>query len=391
MLITRARLEEEEQERLAPYAWKAVLSAGRKHAEEPHPFLTAYQRDTARIIHSAAFRRLEYKTQVFLNGTGDRLRTRVTHTIEVVSISRTIARALSLNEDLTEAIALAHDLGHAPFGFPGEEMLNGLMKSFGGFEHNAQSLRIVQLLEPAFPDFHGLNLSTEVIDGLRKHEAFHPGVKGEHSPSLEAQIVGIADDIACFSHDLDDGLEAGLLQPEQLEKLTLWAQAAADFETTTSETYHYRIVRRLVTRLVADVIESSSELIDAASPKSVADVAEQLKPLIAHSASVGRAAAQLRKFLHQNLYSHPKVEDINHKACVMLKNVFDAYVSCPSLLEKSSIARIKKEGLQRTVCDYLSAMTDRSLMDEHKHLFLQEGMVRALRGNREVFTRRLKE
>ncbi|HEY5894518.1 MAG TPA: deoxyguanosinetriphosphate triphosphohydrolase [Chthoniobacterales bacterium] len=391
MLRTRAQLEEEEEQRLAPYAWKAAHSIARKHAEDPHPFLTNYQRDTARIIHSAAFRRLEYKTQVFLSGTGDRLRTRLTHTMEVVSISRMIARALMLNEDLTEAIALAHDLGHAPFGFPGEEMLNGLMEDFGGFEHNAQSLRIVQLLEPAFPNFNGLNLSAEVLDGLRKHEAFRPGVKCEHSPSLEAQIVGVADDIACFSHDLDDGLEAGLLQPEQLETLTLWAQAAVDFSPATSEACHSRMVRRLVTKLIADVIESSSELIDAAELKSVADVSSRTKPLIAHSTSVGKAATQLRKFLHQNLYSHPKVEDMNQKACAMLKNVFDAYVSCPSLLEKSCFSRIKKEGLQRTVCDYLSGMTDRSLMEEHKHLFLQEGMVRALRGTREVFTRRLKE
>jgi dGTPase len=233
MIRTRIEKERRESEWLAPYAQKSGDSAGRVHKEPAHPYRTAYERDRSRIIHSRAFRRLEYKTQVFLNGTGDHLRTRLTHTIEVASISRTIARALGLNEDLAEAIALAHDLGHAPFGHSGETVLNELMRGHGGFEHNVQSLRIVEVIERKYPRFAGLNLSWEVCEGLQKHQKFYdPPERGKcekyTSPSLEAQIANLADEITYYSHDLDDGLDFQLITPKQLEELEVWCDSHAE-------------------------------------------------------------------------------------------------------------------------------------------------------------------
>ncbi len=395
MLRTRQDFERVEIATLAPYAQKSSLSAGRKYKEPSHPYRTEFQRDRARIIHSRAFRRLEYKTQVFLNGTGDHLRTRLTHTIEVASVSRTIARALGLNEDLAETIALAHDLGHSPFGHSGEHMLNELMRDFGGFEHNVQSLRVVELLENKYPRFPGLNLSAEVLHGLRKHEAFRPGTKPGDAPSLEAQVADIADEITYYSHDLDDGIDYELLALDQLQKLTLWSATSAQVaklhpRLKGTEAAGF-IIRCLIDRLVEDVIITSAALIDLANPKSPDDVRRQKKPLIATSDAIRKSTRQLRKFLYQNLYEHPKVAGANQRACSMLRNVFNTYVSCPSLLGRSAASRVKKEGLHRTICDYLSGMTDRYLMEEHQKLFLQEGMIRALRGNRDIHISRLTE
>ncbi|HEX8373073.1 MAG TPA: deoxyguanosinetriphosphate triphosphohydrolase [Chthoniobacterales bacterium] len=395
MLRTRENYEASELTSLAPYAQKSALSEGRKYPETSHAFRTEFQRDRARIIHSRSFRRLEYKTQVFLNGTGDHLRTRLTHTIEVASISRTISRALCLNEDLAEAIAMAHDLGHAPFGHSGEEMLDELMHEHGGFEHNSQSLRVVELLENKYPKFPGLNLSSEVLQGLRKHEAFQPDSKPSSSPCLEAQITNIADEITYYSHDLDDGMDFELLAVDQLEKLTLWSETSAavqeDYKKLKGPEFRTFVIRCLIDRLVEDVIVTSAKNIEKAGLKSIADVSKQKKPLVSYSPAMTKATAQLRKFLYQNLYYHPKVADVNKRACTMLRNVFNAYVSCPSLLGKSAAQRVRKEGLHRTICDYLSGMTDRYLMEEHQKLFLQEGMLRALRGGREVHSSRLTE
>ena len=380
---------------LASYAQKSALSAGRQHPEKPHHFRTEFQRDRARLIHSRAFRRLEYKTQVFLNGTGDHLRTRLTHTIEVASVSRTIARAMSLNEDLAETIAFAHDLGHAPFGHAGEEMLDDLMRDHGGFEHNVQSLRVVELLENKYPKFPGLNLSAEVLHGLRKHEAFKLGSASSDAPSLEAQITNIADEITYYSHDLDDGMDFELLAIDQLEKISLWSETSAlvrkDFPKLKGAEFQTYVIRCLIDRLVEDVVVTSTALIEKANLTSIDDVKRQKKPLISYSASMRKATQQLRKFLYQNLYCHPKVADVNKRACTMLRNVFNTYVSCPSLLGKVAAARVRKEGLHRTICDYLSGMTDRYLMEEHQKLFLQEGMLRALRGGREQHSSRLTE
>ena len=395
MLRTREKFENLEQTWLATYAQKSASSVGRQHGETPHTFRTEFQRDRARIIHSRAFRRLEYKTQVFLNGTGDHLRTRLTHTIEVASVSRTISRALSLNEDLAEAIALAHDLGHAPFGHSGEETLNDLMKEYGGFEHNVQSLRVVEILENKYPKFHGLNLTGEVLNGLRKHEAFRPGAKAGNAPALEAQIANIADEITYYSHDLDDGMDFDLLAMDQLEKISLWSETSdlvrKDFPKLKGAEFQTYVIRCLIDRLVEDVIVTSAALIEKAGIASINDVSKQKKPLIAYSPGICKATQQLRKFLYHNLYYHPKIAEVNRRACTMLKNVFNAYVSCPSLLGKSASSRVKKEGLHRTICDYLSGMTDRYLMEEHQKLFLQEGMLRALRGGRESHTSRLTE
>jgi len=386
MQRTRGQMEEQECAMLASYAQKSGESAGRKHREPRHPYRTEYQRDRARIIHSRAFRRLEYKTQVFLNGTGDHLRTRLTHTIEVAQISRSIARALALNEDLAEAIALAHDLGHAPFGHSGEEMLDSLMRDDGGFEHNTQSLRIVEMIERKYPRFPGLNLSSEVLEGLKKHQKFYEPLRADHAqhtcPSLEAQIANLADEITYYSHDLDDGLECDLINVKQLGELEVWQESYdevrshfSDLEGKELNTY---VIRCIIDREVQDVITTSADLIATAKVKTVDDVRRQKKPLIRYSAHRVQANRKLRKFLYQNLYYHPRVAAANQRACMMLKNVFKAYIADPSLLGETSSHRIPKEGLHRTVCDYLSGMTDRYLMAEHERLFMEDGMLKAL-------------
>ena len=388
---TREQLEELEEATLASYAQKSGESSGRKHREPQHPYRTEYQRDRARIIHSRAFRRLEYKTQVFLNGTGDHFRTRLTHTIEVASISRTIAQALALNDDLAEAIALAHDLGHAPFGHSGEEMLDSLMRDDGGFEHNAQSVRIVEMIERKYPKFDGLNLSREVLEGLKKHQRFHEPHKGEHTqhtcPSLEAQIANLADEITYYSHDLDDGLEYELITVKQLSDMEIWQESLEEVrshfpELKGRELIAY-VIRCIIDRQVEDVITSSADLIATSGVRTVDDVRKQKKPLIRYSAHRVQANRKLRKFLYENLYYHPRVADVNQRACAMLKNVFKAYLQKPSLLGSATSQRIHKEGLHRSVCDYLSGMTDRYLMEEHKRLFTKDGMLRAL-GDREI-------
>lgn len=378
MIRTRLEKERLEAETLAPYAQKSGQSAGRAHAEPPHPHRTEYERDRARIIHSRAFRRLEYKTQVFLNGTGDHLRTRLTHTIEVASISRTIARALGLNEDLAETIALAHDLGHAPFGHSGEEMLDGLMRGHGGFEHNTQSLRIVELIEKKYPRFAGLNLSWEVREGLQKHQKFYdppvPGAEGKHtSPALEAQIANLADEITYYSHDIDDGLDFNLITPEHLAELEVWQHSSKEvhhhFPKLRGRELNSYVIRCIIDRQVQDVIATSAALIEASGVQSVEDVRRQKKPLIRYSLPLLKANRTLRKFLYKNLYYHPRVAGANNRACLSLKNVFEAYLKKPSLLGVTTAKRIRKEGLHRAVCDYLSGMTDRYLIEEHARLF----------------------
>ena len=380
MIRTCAEKEDLECRTLAPYAQMAADSAGRAHPEPAHPHRTAYERDRARIIHSRAFRRLEYKTQVFLNGTGDHLRTRLTHTIEVASISRTIARALGLNEDLAEAISLAHDLGHSPFGHSGEEMLHGLMREHGGFEHNTQSLRIVELIEQKYPRFPGLNLSWEVREGLQKHAKFHDqaslakqGCETFRSPSLEAQIANLADEITYYSHDLDDGLDFHLITPEQLAGQAAWQhsyeEVRAHFPDLTGKELRSYVIRCIIDRQVQDVIATSAGLIDEAKVGSADAVRRQPRPLIGYSAPLLQANRALRKFLYANLYYHPRVAGANERACGLLRDVFEAYLAKPALLGDATSKRIASDGLHRTVCDYLSGMTDRYLIEEHARLF----------------------
>ncbi len=385
---TRADKERLENETLAPFAQRAGASRGRHHPEPAHPHRTEYERDRARIIHSRAFRRLEYKTQVFLNGTGDHLRTRLTHTMEVASISRTIAGSLGLNEDLTEAIALAHDLGHSPVGHSGEELLDDLMKQHGGFDHNSQSLRIVESIEQIYPRFAGLNLSFETLEGLKKHARFYdppePGGERYSTPSLEAQIANLADEITYYSHDLDDGLDFHLITAEQLGELEVWQQSYDEvrrhFPKLKGQALHRYVIRCIIDREVQDVIATSSEMITAAGVQSADEVRQQKKPLIRYSLRLLKANKALRKFLYKNLYYHPRVASANQRACQLLRDVFGAYLKNPKLLGEGTAQRVKRDGLPRAVCDYLSGMTDRYLLEEHERLFSLEGIATAARG-----------
>lgn len=376
MIRTRKELETAEAALLAPYAQKSGESRGRIYRERQHPTRTEYQRDRARIIHSRAFRRLEYKTQVFLNGTGDHLRTRLTHTFEVANITRMIARSLGLNEDLAEAIALAHDLGHPPFGHSGEEMLDSLMKEHGGFDHNDQSLRTVDVIETRYPKFPGLNLSHEVREGLQKHAKFYQGTDdGEPhpQPSLEAQLANLADEITYYSHDLDDGLDFQLLEPEQLGELVVWKESENEvrehFPRLKGREFRSYVIRCIIDRQASDVIHTSSALIEAAKVESADAVRRHSAPLIAYSRALLKANQKLRRFLYKNLYYHPRVAGANQRACEMLRDVFEAYLKNPKLLGNATSRRVKTDGLHRTVCDYIAGMTDRYLLDEHARLF----------------------
>jgi dGTPase len=368
----REALEAQEHATLAPYAQKSSESAGRKHREPLHPYRTEYQRDRARIIHSRAFRRLEQKTQVFLSGTADHLRTRLTHTIEVASISRSIARALALNEDLAEAIALAHDLGHAPFGHSGESELNRLMREHGGFNHNQQSLRVVEVIEKKYPGFPGLNLSFEVLEGLHKH-ATPDADAAVHQPSLEAQIANLADEITYYSHDLDDGLDSRLIEPAQLAGLDVWRhshdEVRRDFPRLAGPELHGYVIRCIIDRQVQDVISNSAAAIAASRVQSAEEVRRKRRPLIRYSPGLRAANRALRKFLYANLYYNPGVAIMNQRACGMLRDVFNLYIRDPSLLGRNTVRRVRRDGLERSVCDYLSGMTDGYLLDEYGRLF----------------------
>src|SRR6266446_1223205 len=373
MPCTRLELEQRERQFLAPYAQFSAASRGREYEETPPDWRTEFQRDRARIIHSRAFRRMEYKTQVFLNGTGDHLRTRLTHSIEVASISRTIARALALNEDLAEAIALAHDLGHSPFGHSGEEVLAECMREHGGFEHNRQSLRVVELLEAAYPDFPGLNLTFEVREGLQKHQAFYEPVKpGEEKylcPSLEAQIANLADEITYYSHDLDDAVDFEILDSTQLEENTVWQRShravLSRYPEAREPELHKLIIRDIIDVQVQDVVTTSAKSIVDLGVQGADEVRKQARPLIRYSDELLEANQALRKFLYKNVYYHPRVAEVNQRACEMLRKVFEAYVVDPARLGDAATKRIQGEGLHRTVCDYIAGMTDRYLMDEH--------------------------
>lgn len=373
---TREEMEAGERHMLAPFAQKSGESRGRKYPEASHAYRTEFQRDRARIIHSRAFRRLEYKTQVFLNGTGDHLRTRLTHSIEVASISRTIARALSLNEDLAETIALAHDLGHSPFGHSGEEMLAECMREYGGFDHNRQSLRVVELLEAAYPDFPGLNLTFEVREGLQKHEAFYdwPVAADEKfcCPSLEAQIANLADEITYYSHDLDDAVDFEILSSGQLEENAVWRASqesvVARYPDVREPELHKIIIRDIIDVQVRDVIATSAEALASRGVESADGVRQQTIPLISYSEGLLQANRELRGFLYKNVYYHPRVAEVNRRACEMLRTVFEAYVLAPELVGDAAAKRIESEGLHRTICDYIAGMTDRYLLEEHARL-----------------------
>jgi dGTPase len=373
---TREQMEAGERATLAPFAQKSGESRGREYSEPGHAYRTEFQRDRARIIHSRAFRRMEYKTQVFLNGTGDHLRTRLTHSIEVASISRTISRALRLNEDLAEAIALAHDLGHAPFGHSGEEMLAECMRDHGGFDHNRQSARVVELLETPYPDFPGLNLTFEVREGLRKHERPYkfPTPAGEEydCPSLEGQVADLADEITYYSHDLDDALDFDILTLARLEENQVWRDShravLARYTGAREPELHKLIIREIIDREVHDLIATSAASIAESGVQSADDVRRKIAPLIRYSDGLAEANQALRKFLYQNVYYHPRVSEVNRHACDMLRRVFEAYLADPERLGEGATRRVEKEGLHRTVCDYIAGMTDRYVMEEYARI-----------------------
>ncbi len=379
MPATRLELEARERQFLAPHAQFSAETRGRRHKEPPPEWRTDYQRDRDRVIHSRAFRRLEYKTQVFLNGSGDHLRTRLTHTMEVAGISRNIARALRLNEDLTETIALAHDLGHSPFGHKGEAVLNRLMKSHGGFEHNRQSLRIVEQLEQKYPGFSGLNLTWEVREGLMKHSQgdAHParaaGLRANCS-SLEAQVANLADEIAYYSHDLDDGLDSGLLSETQLRRdVAVWGRAdrqvRREHGSMPDESRRYFIIRCLIDSQVHDVVHTTEQCINEVGVKTADDVRVQRRPLVRYSPERRKLNLELRKYLYQNLYYNPEVHQPNLRAVQMLEELFHYYVAHRGELGDLARKRGGREGWHRAVCDYLSGMTDRYAIATHGKLF----------------------
>jgi dGTPase len=376
---TRQELEQIERQILAPYAQLSGDTRGREYKEIPPTWRTHYQRDRDRVIHSRAFRRLEYKTQVFLNGTGDHLRTRLTHTIEVAAISRNIASALKLNTDLAETIALAHDLGHSPFGHKGETVLARLMKGHGGFEHNSHSLRIVEQLEQKYPKFSGLNLSWEVREGLAKHYTAydHPGRRkgfDAKNSSLEAQIANLSDEITYYSHDLDDGLDSELLSEKKLAtNVRVWAHAARlvkkEFGSLPDESRRYFTIRTIIDMQIRDVVEYSERLIAKAGVQSADDVRLNSKTLIAYSPERRALNLELRHYLYKNLYYNPVVHQPNLRAVKLLGELFNYYLKHPKEIGESSRKRLKKIGLHRAVCDYLAGMTDRYVMLENQRIF----------------------
>ena len=367
---------------LAPYASDSTRSRGRRFEEAPTPHRSAFQRDRDRIVHSTAFRRLVYKTQVFLNHEGDLFRTRMTHSIEVAQLGRSIARPLGLDEDLVEAIALAHDLGHTPFGHAGQDALDECMGPYGGFEHNLQSLRVVDQLEERYPRFDGLNLSFETREGILKHcshanaerlEAREPGGVGRRfldrtQPSLEAQLCNLADEIAYNAHDVDDGLRSGLITREQLESVPLFEgylrEVVRAHPTLAGRRLAYEVIRLMLSAQVHDVIDTTGQALRDEAPRD-ADAVRAGTPLVRFSADMRRGSTELKRFLFQNLYRHPQVMETTGLAKQMVRELFAAYLACPTDMPA---AYASQDDLPRAIADYIAGMTDRFAGREHERL-----------------------
>ncbi len=374
---------------LARYAAAESQSRGRRFTEAPPQFRGEYQRDRDRIIHSNAFRRLVYKTQVFVNHEGDLYRTRLTHSMEVAQIARSIAAALNLNETLTEAICLAHDLGHTPFGHAGQDALNACMRRFGGFEHNLQSLRVVDELEDRYADFHGLNLTFECREGILKHcslrNARQLGELGERfirrrQPSLEAQLSNLADEIAYNNHDVDDGLRAGIITLDDLGEVELFAsqhrKVLAQYADLPARKVIHETIRRVINHVVSDLIRTTRENLLAAAPAAVADVRARSKPLVSFSPTVAGEQLKLKQFLNQRVYRHYKVLRMTSKARLVVTRLFETFVADPKLMpteHQESVAQLEGKlgaaGRARAVADYIAGMTDRYAIMEHERLF----------------------
>jgi dGTPase len=367
-----------EEEVLAPYAMRTRQSRGRRYPEEPHPYRTPYQRDRDRIVHSTAFRRLMYKTQVLVNQTSDHHRTRLTHTLEVAQISRTIARQLGLNEDLTEAIALAHDLGHPPFGHAGEEALDDCMRDHGGFEHNQHGLRIVEVLEYRYADFPGLNLSWEVLQAQALHckRPDAPEVRelcGEGRPFLEAQVVDAADSLAYDTHDIDDALSIGLITPGDLAEVAFW-QMAVDrvrqkHRNLGPEQFQPTVVRALIAWQVTDLLEHTRQRLARHRVGTADDVRRLPEPLVAPGPEVRALKAALEEFLRRRVYRNSRVMRMAVKGQLFVRELFQAFCHTPEQLPERYARRARAGSVERTVCDYLAGMTDRYAQDEYLQLF----------------------
>jgi dGTPase len=367
---------------LAPYASHAASSRGRRHAEPPAPTRDDFQRDRDRIVHSTAFRRLVYKTQVFLNHEGDLFRTRLTHSLEVAQLGRSVSRALQLNEDLVEAIALAHDLGHTPFGHAGQDALNECMAQHGGFEHNLQSLRVVDRLEHRYPRYDGLNLSFETREGILKHcsranaerlESVEPGGVAQRfitrtQPSLEAQLCNLADEIAYNAHDIDDGVRSGLIDIGQLAQVELFErfrrEAVAEYPQLAGRRLLYETIRRMLSAQVYDVIDATRAALAEAAPTD-ADAARRCPPLVLFSDAMRGQSSELKRFLFANLYRHPRVAQTTAQAQDVVRALFDAYLAQPPEMPP---AYAEQADLHRAVADYIAGMTDRYAMREHERL-----------------------
>src|SRR5277367_2121074 len=380
MLRTRQELEEIEARTLAPYAMLARNSRGRRVEEPPHPMRTAFQRDRDRIIHSASFRRLEYKTQVFVNHEGDYYRTRLTHTIEAAQIARTVARALGLNEELAEEVALAHDLGHTPFGHAGEKSLNELMTPYGGFDHNAQSLRTVDWIEIRYPNFRGLNLSFEVREGIIKHSHFQnrPAAQ-EFDPStypcLEAQIVDLADEIAYLAHDVDDGLKAQMLTVEELNASALFRESAAAARegspSAEMRVLRYQTVIRMIDAMSTDLMSNLAGELERNQVRSVDDVRKAGRALVSFGSAMGPKVDEIKQVMRDRLYRHYRVSRMTEKAGRVLAALFQTYMTEPRQMPEHVVARADRYGdpISRAVADYIAGMTDRFALDEYRKLF----------------------
>ncbi|MCS7009780.1 MAG: deoxyguanosinetriphosphate triphosphohydrolase [Anaerolineales bacterium] len=375
-MYSRQDLEEIEDRSLAPYAMRSKDSKGRVYLDTEPEYRTAFQRDRDRILHTTAFRRLEYKTQVFITYEGDYFRTRLTHTLEVAQIGRTIARALGANEDLVEAICLAHDLGHSPFGHAGEYALNRLMADYGGFDHNKQSLRIVTELEQRYPEFPGLNLTWEVREGIVKHESeydvadardYNPELRG----NLETQISNVADELAYTTHDLDDGLRSGLITPHDLEGITLWEILVHTFGwrgPLLPDMERHRMIRHLIGLLVTDLIHTTDARLKESNVKSPLDIQKLPYNIIGFSEEMQRRNRELKDFLYRKLYRHYRVMRMQVKAERIIEDLFNAYRTQPEILPNHVQKWIPIRGLERTICDYIAGMTDRYAIEEHARL-----------------------
>jgi dGTPase len=380
ILNSRQRIEKTEKETLAPYAALSGESRGRRYPEEDHPFRTGFQRDRDRVIHSAAFRRLEYKTQVFVNSEGDHFRTRLTHTLEVAQISRTIARGLRLNEDLAETIALVHDLGHTPFGHAGENILDSLMRQHAGgsFNHNRQSLRIVEYIERRYPNFSGVNLTYETREGIVKHETSYDLPEADDyepdlNATLEAQIVNFADEIAYNCHDVDDGLFSDVLKLDDIMDVPLWRELYLESEKLhpglSRSKRQFHVIRMMINREVTDVINSSAGQLDQMNIEFLDDVRRCKNRLMLFSEGLVEQNNRLKEFLLENMYRHWKLIRMTGKAHRVITALFEAYLEEPRQLPPNYSRKTKESSATQVICDYIAGMTDRFAILEYRRLF----------------------